>query len=81
MLISVCFFSLVCFILEEKFFLNVLLLFEFFIMGLFLASIYCGALKIRAMVGYLSIVILCVDVRVSVLGLALLVSSSRHSRK
>lgn len=80
MLISVCFFSVTGVMWQKKFFLNVLLLFEFLLLRLVMFCICGGLVRDRAMVGYIRIVILCLDARASVLGLALLVNSSRMAR-
>nr|YP_005267050.1 NADH dehydrogenase subunit 4L [Paratapes textilis]AEH99627.1 NADH dehydrogenase subunit 4L [Paratapes textilis] len=75
------FFSLLCVLWQEKFFLNVLLLFEFFMLSLVLLCIYGGMLKMNTMVAYACIMVLCLDVSGAVLGLALLVNSSRVASK
>nr|YP_005267063.1 NADH dehydrogenase subunit 4L [Paratapes undulatus]AEH99640.1 NADH dehydrogenase subunit 4L [Paratapes undulatus] len=75
------FFSLFCVLWQEKFFLNVLLLYEFFMLSLVFLCIYGGMMKVNVMVAYTCIMILCLDVSGAVLGLALLVNSSRMASK
>nr|YP_003934251.1 NADH dehydrogenase subunit 4L [Paphia euglypta]ADB03049.1 NADH dehydrogenase subunit 4L [Paphia euglypta] len=71
------FFSLLCVMWQEKFFLNVLLLFEILMISLFVLCVYGGILSESVMVAYTSIMVLCLDVSGSIMGLALLVNSSR----
>nr|YP_009422186.1 NADH dehydrogenase subunit 4L [Ruditapes decussatus]AJY78591.1 NADH dehydrogenase subunit 4L [Ruditapes decussatus] len=78
---GVCFFSILCVAWQDKFFLNILLLFEFFMLSLLVLCMYAGMLKMSAMVAYLCIMVLCLDVSGSVMGLALLVNSSRKASK
>nr|YP_010555879.1 NADH dehydrogenase subunit 4L [Marcia recens]UYR95111.1 NADH dehydrogenase subunit 4L [Marcia recens] len=75
------FFSLLCVMWQEKFFMNVLLLFEFFMLSLFVLCLYSGMMKESIMVGYVCILVLCLDVSSSILGLALMVNSSRNTSK
>nr|YP_010555866.1 NADH dehydrogenase subunit 4L [Marcia japonica]UYR95098.1 NADH dehydrogenase subunit 4L [Marcia japonica] len=76
---GVCFFSILCVFWQEKTFLNILLIFEFLMLALFMLSLYSGMISINSMVAYSCIMILCLDVSGSVMGLALFVNSSRIS--
>nr|YP_010410227.1 NADH dehydrogenase subunit 4L [Tapes dorsatus]URH16438.1 NADH dehydrogenase subunit 4L [Tapes dorsatus] len=78
---GVCFFSVLSLMWQEKFFLNVLLLFEFLMLTLFLLCLYVGLLSMSSVLAYTCIMVLCLDVSGSVMGLALLVNSSRTSGK
>nr|YP_010555853.1 NADH dehydrogenase subunit 4L [Marcia hiantina]UYR95085.1 NADH dehydrogenase subunit 4L [Marcia hiantina] len=79
MLMGVCFFSILCIMWQEKFFLNILLIFEFLMLTLLILCLYGGVLKLSSLMSYVCIMVLCLDVSGSVMGLALLVNSSRIS--
>nr|YP_010254951.1 NADH dehydrogenase subunit 4L [Macridiscus semicancellata]QUA05903.1 NADH dehydrogenase subunit 4L [Macridiscus semicancellata] len=68
-------------IMEEKHFMNVLILFNMLVTSVFGFSISSGLMGENSMLGYLAITILCMDVMDVVMGLALLVNSSRFSSK
>nr|YP_010254939.1 NADH dehydrogenase subunit 4L [Venerupis aspera]YP_010455423.1 NADH dehydrogenase subunit 4L [Ruditapes variegatus]QUA05878.1 NADH dehydrogenase subunit 4L [Venerupis aspera]UUA63028.1 NADH dehydrogenase subunit 4L [Ruditapes variegatus] len=81
MMVSVCFFSILLILMQEKFFMNLLLLFELLMLGVFSMCMVSGMISGSSVLGYLCITILCMEVSTSVLGLALLVNCSRFTGK
>jgi NADH:ubiquinone oxidoreductase subunit K len=67
--------------IEEKHFINILILFNILMVRVFGFCVISGLVGDRVMVGYLSILILCIDVRRAVIGLSLLVNSRRFVGK
>nr|BAB83785.1 NADH dehydrogenase subunit 4L [Ruditapes philippinarum] len=84
-MLSVCifFFFLAIFmvLMEEKQFLNVLILFNLLMSGVFAFCIIFGLVSDSSVLAYLAILVMCVDVGSLVIGLSLLVSSSRSKSK
>nr|YP_009491831.1 NADH dehydrogenase subunit 4L [Dosinia troscheli]AWI68001.1 NADH dehydrogenase subunit 4L [Dosinia troscheli] len=78
---SVCFFSLVHFFFQIKHFINLLLVFELFSFCVFLFCLCMSNISISVVGLYFCVVILCLGVCESVMGLAVLVNCSRYSGK
>ena len=71
------FFSLLHFFLQKNFFLNLLLVFELISLCVYLVCVCFRSRSFRGVGLYLCVVFLCLGVCESVLGLAVLVNSSR----
>nr|YP_010555846.1 NADH dehydrogenase subunit 4L [Cryptonema producta]UYR95078.1 NADH dehydrogenase subunit 4L [Cryptonema producta] len=74
-------YSVFMILVEEKHFMNILILFNMLVSSIFGFCIFSGLMAENLMVGYLAITILCVDVMDIVMGLSLLVNTSRFSSK
>nr|UUA63007.1 NADH dehydrogenase subunit 4L [Ruditapes philippinarum] len=74
-------FSIFMVFMEEKHFMNMLILFNMLMVSVFGFCVISGLVGDSVMVGYLSILILCMDVSSAVMGLSLLVNSSRFVGK
>ncbi|YP_009827049.1 NADH dehydrogenase subunit 4L (mitochondrion) [Mercenaria mercenaria] len=81
MLMSVCFFSLLQLFFQMKYFMNLLLTFELLTICVFLMCVYLGNVSFSLVSVYFCVLILCLGVSESVMGLAILVNCSRFSGK
>nr|UJH93167.1 NADH dehydrogenase subunit 4L [Venus verrucosa] len=81
MMLSVCFFSMLHLFYQMTYFMNLLLTFELMSLCVFLTCLCLGNFSCSSVSIYFCVIVLCLGVSESVMGLAILVSCSRFSGK